>query len=193
MATKNPKCLVIDTSVMLAAGGVDAVHPTPKLCRDFLNEVLKLGHIIIMTDDLFAEWNRHGLPTKSLLGKSPSWYVMMERKGRVRRVLGNTVRPELRQAVFAVLEANAQETVNKDMHLIEAALLADEIVVSKEVKVRKHFRNAALRLAELQVIVWVNPAVPEEGCITWLRAGAPAEIERLVMNFKERETDDSTE
>ncbi|MBZ0280468.1 MAG: hypothetical protein K8L97_06980 [Anaerolineae bacterium] len=180
MTVKNPKCLVIDTSVMLAAGGENAFHPVPVMCRNFLQEVMKSGHSIIMTDELLIEWNRYHLTTKSFIPKSPAWYATMERKGKVRRISGKTERQELREAIFQAIEKQAIEAVRKDMRLIEAALLADEIVASKDDKMRGHFRRAAVQVEKLQAIVWVNPTTQEENCIIWLREGALTDAERTL-------------
>ena len=52
MTVKNPKCLVVDTNIAQSAGGHNALDPIPILCRDFLEEIRKTGHSIIMTMDI---------------------------------------------------------------------------------------------------------------------------------------------
>jgi hypothetical protein len=140
MAIKNPKCLVIDTSVMFAASSKALSLPSPsQACTDFLMEILKLGHSMIMTDEILEEWERYNLTKKSFDPKLPAWYPIMRRKGKIRRHFGNTHRDDLRQAILAVVDPNAVEAVRKDMRLIEAALLADQIVASRDEKMRGHF------------------------------------------------------
>jgi len=181
MAIKNPKCLVIDTSVMFAASTKALNLPSPsQACADFLIEILKLGHSVIMTDEILEEWDRYNLTTKSFDPKLAAWYPTMRRKGKIRRHFGNTQNEELRQIIFATIDPNAVEAVRKDMRLIEAAILADELVASRDEKMRGHFGRASLKVEALQVIVWVNPSTQEENCMIWLREGAPADKERML-------------
>lgn len=49
MAAKVSKLLVIDTSVVGAAGGPDATYPTSVHCRDFLQAVLDICHRVVIT------------------------------------------------------------------------------------------------------------------------------------------------
>lgn len=171
MAVKNPKCLVIDTSVVQAAGGENAVLPEPKLCRDFLNEILKLGHRIMTTNDLLEEWKKHDLVNRA-------WYVKMSLRGQVEYLPGDTQRADLREAVLRVVETNAIENVRKDMYLVEAAMLADNTVCSRDERIRGHFHRATPHVEELRAIIWVNPTVENEACVIWLREGCPADTHR---------------
>ena len=61
--------------------------------------------------------------------------------------------------------------LDKDCHLIEAALATDKIVISIETSCRDHFRAVAHAVAELRGIGWVNPADPAESAIAWLETG----------------------
>ena len=74
----------------------------------------------------------------------------------------------------------------KDIHLIETALAADEIVSSLDEAVRGHFKRICDPISEIQQIVWVNPTNPDEGCIPWLREGAKAEDERKLGYNEEK-------
>jgi hypothetical protein len=68
----------------------------------------------------------------------------------------------------------------KDCHLVEAALDADQIVISLDDKVRFHFQTISQTIQEISLIVWVNPDKPEEGTIAWLEAGAEPEKHRQL-------------
>ena len=74
----------------------------------------------------------------------------------------------------------------KDIHLIETALAADEIVSSLDEAVRGHFKRICDPISEIQQIVWVNPTYPEEACIPWLREGAKSEDERKLGYNEEK-------
>jgi hypothetical protein len=68
----------------------------------------------------------------------------------------------------------------KDTHLIEAAILADRIVISADKKIRRYFGEVAHKIQPLALIVWANPCISEEMVIDWLQQGAPLEPERLL-------------
>lgn len=179
MAAKH---LAIDASVMKAAGSRETVEGGSKNCRDFLIGLMKTGHGIIMTDDIHAEWKEHNLDKKSLtygLTPSPAWYAIMRKKGRIMRRSGNTKDEALRAEVKQVIQPNAHAVVEKDMHLIEAALLADKIVASGDDKVKGHFNRASEKVEVLREITWINPQ-KDATCVQWLEKGAPVEEERLL-------------
>lgn len=68
----------------------------------------------------------------------------------------------------------------KDIHLIEAALQANQIVISMDETVRHYFRKTALTIGTIRQIVWVNPCKDEETPLEWLRVGAILEKERKL-------------
>ena len=70
--------------------------------------------------------------------------------------------------------------MEKDAHLIEAALKADQIVISRDEKVRSLFKAACLSIRALQSILWANPEIEDEQVISWLEAGAKPEIVRAL-------------
>ena len=63
--------------------------------------------------------------------------------------------------------------IEKDRHLIEAALASDKRVASLDDQVRQHLRGLANNLFEVQSICWVNPNMSDEAAIAWLESGAP--------------------
>ncbi|HXA68113.1 MAG TPA: hypothetical protein VNV82_23325 [Bryobacteraceae bacterium] len=56
----------------------------------------------------------------------------------------------------------------KDLHLIEAALQADRIVVSLDENAHMLFQ-----VQELNSIIWVNPVSEQPRMQSWLEQGAP--------------------
>ena len=76
--------------------------------------------------------------------------------------------------------------MNKDIHLLEAALATDKIVASKEVEAHDLFEDVCSRVGEIRDVMWVNPVVEEESCIVWLKQGAPVELERQ-LGFRQGE------
>ena len=170
MTVKNPKCLVIDASILRASKGEEALHPTPVKCRDFMDEVLKSGHTVIRTPEIKLEWDKH---IKSAFAQK--WYTTMLKRGLVRIITTDVIDADLREKIFKSIDSSAKANVEKDMCLVEASLLADEIVASLDNKMRGHFRGVAQKVTEIASIVWVNPIEDDEECIIWLRQSALAD------------------
>lgn len=183
MSTKNSKLLVIDTCVLTSSGDENATFPTSKHCHQFLQNVLKICHRAVLTKDLEAEWDNH----KSLFGQA--WRGNMERKGKLIRIKSledSSLRAKIYMADILLenLTENQRLQVKKDIHLIEAALATDKIVISLDDKTARRFFTQAAQeveeLSELKAISWVNPDKPEESPISWLKGGANPEPERLL-------------
>ncbi len=151
MATVS-KRLVIDASVSSAAGL--AMKPDSRRCREFLQEVLHISHRATMTPLLRAEWNRH----QSLF--AARWLAEMTSKAKVEAIAD--IRNE-------ELRAEVPETVSaqKDLHLVEAALATDKIVISLDDRARTEL--AVHAAAE---VMWVHPVDEGGHLIYWLRSGA---------------------
>jgi hypothetical protein len=79
MARMRSQSLVIDASVAQAAGPESAVHPTAKVCRDFLIAVLDLCHHAVFTEAIVDEWKRHQA------GFAPQWRVSMFARKKIDR------------------------------------------------------------------------------------------------------------
>ncbi len=59
MPRKLLRRLVIDADVARSAGCQEAIYPTSKYCRYFLEEVLEICHCVIMSVAIAEEWDRH--------------------------------------------------------------------------------------------------------------------------------------
>jgi len=131
------------------------MHPTSFRSREFLGEVLKISHRMVMTVTLAAEWDRH----QSLY--AARWRAEMRSRKKVVDI-ADVQNEEVRRQV------PVSSAVQKDLHLIEAALATDQIVISLDDRAQ-----AALRVEATKEVTWVN-AVAEGGhVIYWLRDGAP--------------------
>jgi hypothetical protein len=80
----------------------------------------------------------------------------------------------------ARLATGVAAVIEKDRHLIEAALATDRRVASLDDHVRQHLRDHAAKLSEVQSISWVNPIKCEETRVAWLESGAPDERSRTL-------------
>jgi len=90
----------------------------------------------------------------------------------------NKLRREIEQAVAP--RAPELRAMRKDYHLLEAALATDRNAVSLDEIIRALFDNAAVSVAALKNIVWVNPDKPEEEAIVWLEKNAKRERKRML-------------
>jgi len=107
-----------------------------------------------MTPLLREEWNRH----QSLFAKA--WLAEMTSKAKV-EAIADIQNEELR--------AEAPDTVSarKNLHLVEAALATDQIVISLDDRARTE-----LALHAAREVMWVHPVDEGGHVIYWLRNGA---------------------
>lgn len=145
--------LVVDASIGAAAGLTD--FPTSLRSREFLMEVLKISHRIVMTRDLAREWDNH--QTRF----SARWRAEMRSRRKIVDVEG------IENAEFRS-QIRTSAAVLKDLHLIEAALATDRIVVSLDERARRE-----LAVDASKDIVWVNAVLEGGHAVYWLRNGAP--------------------
>ena len=176
MKKAKSKRLVIDTDVAQASGSEGATYPRAKRCRDFLLKVSSLSYRIMMTPEIICEWNRR----QSLFALR--WRGAMARSNKVCGVKKSPVDEEFRNKIEdAAEEKNQIPAMRKDVHLLEAARISDQTIISLEKRARRHFAYAAQHVDEIRDIVWVNPErVEEEEPLVWLQNGAPPEDHRKL-------------
>ncbi len=144
--------LVIDASVASAAG--QTMAPASRRCREFLQAVLRISHHATMTPLLREEWKSH----QSLFAKA--WLAEMTSKAKVEAV-ADVQNEQLRA------EAPATRSAQKDLHLIEAALVTDRIVISLDDTAR-----VELSVPAAAEVMWVHPVDEGGHVIYWLNKGA---------------------
>ena len=166
MRRADTKCLVIDASVALKAGSSEIPKMPSKLCRDFLHAVLRGGHSVAFTDKIKTEWNDHAARF------ARSWKVQMMGRKRVILLVGAAIPGLERRALATTTLQSAKEAIQKDLHLIYAALEADRLIISLDQKIRMLFTAAKVTVAELTEIGWVNPDQDTIDVIQWLENGA---------------------
>lgn len=176
MRSRDSKRLVIDTDVAQASGDEDATDPRAINCRDFLKEVRSQEHRVVMTREISDEWKRHRS------GFAFEWRVSMNARRRVVDI-DPPEDEELRDKVTKTAsDENESEAMQKDFHLLEAALATDQTVISLDETVRGFFKQASQQVGEIRDIIWVNPdRTAEEQPIAWLQNGAPPEPHRQLF------------
>lgn len=179
MRTVDSKRLVIDTDVAQASGSEEAIHPRAKHCRDFLQEVLSLAHSVVMTPEISNEWKRHSS------GFARRWRVSMDARKKVCRInppADKELHDKIKQTATNLEEG---EDMQKDFHLLDAALTTDQTIISLDETIRRLFAHATQHAGEIRDIVWVNPEYnEEEEPLDWLKNGAPPEDHRKLRTWR---------
>jgi len=141
-----------------------------------LAAVLAKCHCIVFTPALKAEWNDH----QSAFARQ--WLVQMYARKKVITVAldQNTA---LRKGLLKTAsnaanpeeQASNEQAIQKDCHLIEAALHTDKIIASYDGKARRLFAQACLSIHEIRAIMWImhDLDAPMKDIISWLENGAP--------------------
>lgn len=191
---QNSKRLVVDTDIASSASGALVHDARPKQCRDFLTAIKDNKHFVVMTETILEEWQRHRSKfTKtwltSMYARRLVSHIEVPADDRLRLKVKQvaSIQTKIEQAVSIQMEVeqaasilNKQDAMLKDVHLLEAALQADNIVTSLDETVRQYFREATSTIAVLKQITWVNPCKDEETAIEWLECGAEREKERCL-------------
>ena len=173
MANQGSRRLVIDADVVHSAGETE--HPVSSACRRFLETVLDVGHHVVITDTIQAEWHDH------MSRYSRKWLTQMYGSKRVCRItMGKEYDANLRNRIDKTMYRNQKAIVAKDVHLIEAAMATDRLVTSQDESARGVFKDASDQVSDLKQIVWVNPTCNNETPIEWLENGVRAEAHRLL-------------
>lgn len=172
--TKSAKRLVIDTDVVSSAGGENATDVRSKTCRDLLKTILSSSHRIVITNDIQQEWKRH----QSLFAKT--WLRTMIARKQV-SILNISVNDQLRLKIEKeAINEKKCEAMLKDIHLIEAALITDKIVISIDGTVKGYFQEVAPKVVMLRHVMWINPCIEEDLVRDWLVNGAKLEEKRFL-------------
>ena len=180
---KAPKCLVIDTDIARAAGGGNKQREPSKSCRLFMDIMLDhTEHKVVLTRAIQEEWNNH----QSIA--TLTWRRTMIAQKRI-CLIHAPADARLRQKVEECASSeNKRKAMLKDIHLIEAAVQADKIVISMDETVRQCFREIIHNIRPLAFVAWVNPCIIEETPLDWLQNGAELERERLLGYRREDST-----
>lgn len=144
-----------------------------------LHAVLTICHRAAMPDTLRAEWDKNAERDPRLNQFAVRWRSDMARRGK-HLPKADPRDADLRHAIDDLAREqgtgsaeDVRQIMLDDVHLLEAALASDHIVISVEGKCRRWFDRLAERVPRLRSIMWVNPEDDPEWTLAWLAAGAP--------------------
>jgi hypothetical protein len=113
--------------------------------------VLTICHHVILGDTASDEWKAH---TSAF---AQTWWTSMLARRKVARVddrIDEEVRGPLRRAD---LTDKQRAAIEKDLHLIEAALRADCIIVALDLRLTEYVRIATAQARKLKAVRFVDP------------------------------------
>jgi hypothetical protein len=178
VSEKDSKRLVIDADVARSAGSETAIHQRAINCREFLKSVREQNHRVVLTKILSEEWRKH----QSRFSRR--WRLSMDARKKVVRI-NPSEDEQFRDKITTTADNEDEiEVMQKDFHLLQAALDTDKTVISLDQIARQLFATASQRVGEIRNIIWVNPdRTTEEEPIVWLKNGAPPELHRQLSTF----------
>jgi hypothetical protein len=170
MKAKQSRRLVIDACIARSAGTTD--HPISRACREFLRAVLDVCHRAVFSPELSREWKEHRSDF------AVRWRAATVARKKIEYLDSVNEHPAMRAEIQKMPRAIE---ILKDVHLIEAALATDQIIISSdENTARIPFREIAAKVRSIRHIVWVNPTFAEECAMEWLQDGAPPDESRRL-------------
>lgn len=168
---RTTRRIVIDASIAHSCGSGDAPVRRGAQCRQAIDTILKVCHRAVFSRALREEWRRHASPY------ARRWLIAMSVRRKVIDLSTDELNPwvtELQRRVDELgLASEVAKILEKDLHLVAAALATDDIVLSKDRRARHHFGAAALQIDELARLMWGSLFEEEAGqTVVWLKAGA---------------------
>ncbi|MBI4026476.1 MAG: hypothetical protein HY360_15935 [Verrucomicrobia bacterium] len=145
MTTRASRLLVIDASVVQSAG--ETSHPVSSACRESLLAVLNICHRAAMTDAIQAEWNKH------LSRFSRKW----RRSMAAHQKPSERIKPTQVKVNTAGLSDANRTTIEKDLCLVEAAIAADRVIVTRDDAIQQALAKTREGKRLLETITWLNP------------------------------------
>lgn len=160
--------VVVDASVLQAAGMPTSGDAAALWCTDTLTWVREICHPVVLTAEVIEEWNRH----QSSAGAE--WYAWVLSRPHKQHRLKSAKLRDLRREVSAVLAGRSERQVAlKDIHLVEAAIKARAPIISLEWRAANVLAGITADVPRLAQVCWVNVgAVAPDRMRRWLEDGA---------------------
>lgn len=169
------KLIVIDACVAASASSKET--PVSTVCKGLLEEFLKTKNKLVFNKQLKEEWKNHpSIISLKILSSLRS-------RGRIIEIQDQDGIQQIRDKIIRIRDTQRIEAILKDLHLIEAALFTDKIIISLDKKARNNFVSILNEVNEISDINWLNPVIEPEGILSWLVNGAIYEDKRALKNY----------
>ena len=144
--------LVIDASILRAAGSEGATHPVSTYSRKLLLDILEICHRGSLSISIKEEWATH----QSRFSRA--WQVQMYSRRKIGNPSGRDC-AHLKEAIksCAGVSEKQREAAVKDFLLIEAALNGDKIIFSIDKRAREVYCELSKTIRDFADIFWLNP------------------------------------
>ena len=155
--------------VLRAAGSSVATDGTATLCRELLQLIYGTSHRCAVNNMLLQEWRTHSSAFARL------WMQQMQSRRKLVRVdSGSQLTERVRSALSPHYPPDAWANIEKDLHLVHAALATGGIIISADARARLAFTTACGQIRELGRICWIKPEADGDLLFRWLRGDAEA-------------------
>jgi hypothetical protein len=158
--------LVVDASILRAAGSEGATHPHAANARQVLTAILTICHKVVMSSSIKEEWDTH----QSKFARR--WRVEMHARRKVLNRLSRDCE-HLKEAVGVRTNEYQKDAAAKDFLRIEAALNGDGIILSWDNRSRDIFRRMSKELRDISGLFWIDPIGEIDEVVTVLQGLAP--------------------
>jgi hypothetical protein len=151
----NNYSVIIDADIARSSGMTE--HSVSSGSRALLNTVSQNGHMLAMCPTLGAEWKKH----RSLF--ATKWLASMVAKKRIKRINPQATTNTL---IINNLKKDKEIAIAlKDAHLIDGALVVDNIIASNDDIARNVFCELSISCGSLRNIKWFN-AIADRDFVT---------------------------
>ncbi|MFO8071843.1 MAG: hypothetical protein R6V85_08210 [Polyangia bacterium] len=174
MSRRFNRAIVVDTSVVRAAGPSEESRPPGGRCHKCLRLMLDRRIGVVMTSDVWKEWSKVDSQTgrRHMSSYASKWLTAMTARKLRLDVQPPPTSERLLAAIREDLETEKKRTaVSKDVLVVDAALASDCRVLSLDDKVRLALRDLCSSFGGIAKIHWLSPTQKE--CIPWLENEAP--------------------
>jgi hypothetical protein len=137
-------------------------------CRATLVSIQNGSFHAVLTKTLENEWQSHRSRFSRL------WLIAMRNQNRIIRVDEDSNLHLLVAIQHACATDDVSAIVTKDFHLVSAALMTDQLLVSFDHTCIYHFRKVSLIVKEIAAITVADPDRHSQAVVRWLEAGAPS-------------------
>ena len=142
-------------------------------------QVQKNRHRFVATPSIQAEWKTHAS------GFATRWLASMFARRLVEKLEDDPVVPTLRQAISQMAGRSPQfrrcsDIAAKDIHLVEAALATDRIVISRDIEALRCLRLSERVKRRTGAVVWICPVTNTQPLMAWFIDTRSALIEYSI-------------
>lgn len=140
---------IVDACVLKGAGTSDVIDSIR--CRGAIDAVRVHKHVLLVDPKLWDEWRVH------LTRYSASWLTdIISREQLVFVTLSDRHRHGLTAAIYTLPVAQ-QPAALKDLHILQAAVEHNALVISNEQVCRRAYVSCGSSYPPIQGVYWVSP------------------------------------